>query len=253
MKQNKANKTELTVVEEQLISKKTLEMLRAAANEKVTPAGKLSCLSKFSDRQLIEVYLRLRKGYDLDHIIRIIQKDWGFYSTIKATKVMKHLVNFRDTVLTSVQKEIIQEISQGDKSVTKRTHRTLESLDGLGALRWLITEQMERVQLYRECETVAGMPMTATDTSVKELGVLLDKYLDIEMKLGLLEPTPSKMEQDINKKFQGLVLGNLQNDGRSIIEAASKFLDYAERETLTIEADTEGKYSVVKVGKDSGT
>jgi len=216
-----------------------MKQLREACKSK--KGGRPLWLAELSDRQLAEVYHRLKIGQPPNHIVNIAQRDWGVRRNSTARSLWRSVVAFRDRVLADLQ----QLRGEGGKSVLKRKgKRIYERLDAMGSKRWLINVQLERVELQYAREKQMGMPLKATDRMVRVAGELLDSYIGRAIELGVLDSKPSEFNLNIKHRFDGLVANTIQGGGVAMIQATNDFLDMAEKKALTLALDDEGHYTL---------
>lgn len=232
-----------------LVGNKVLSLLREAA-KKPPSRGQIkqafNPLNNLSDTQLVEVYFRLEKGQEIDRIRKVIQLDWNIAKELHVTTMRGYLKRFREYVLTPVQKAIAETPPSGKSVLTNNVKHVLEELDGLGTLRWLIQEQVTRLQMYRNRENMAKLPISGTNTVVKDLGELLERYLKLEMELGLLDTKESKINLVIKEKFVNIMDNALKNSGQNLVMATHKFLESAEEESVYLEEGEDGTYRKIE-------
>jgi len=222
-----------------IVSEKIRAMLRKAAQivSNKGKGGKVNTLNELSDKQLVDIYFRLEKGEDIRDIRRLLQVEWRIAPNSHMYKVMGDLKRFKDAVLTPVQKALSEAEGMNKAKITVAVRRILDELDGMGSLRWMINEQMKRLTMWREREDNMKMPLIATNAVMRDLGDLLDKYIQKEIDLGLLEPTESKREIMLKEKFLNFITHNVQNSGKNLLDATTKFIKDAEEEAVIITVD----------------
>ena len=230
-----------------------MKVLRSAARrvtKKSSKSGKIvqNPLNVLSDSQLVEIYLRFEKGQDPERVRRVMQIDWRVLKGVRPETSLAYLKRFREDVLSIKQKALAEATPEKKAEITENVKRVVEELDGMGSLRWLIVEQMDRVSMCRDREKTMKLPLTLTNTVVRDLGDLLEKYLKLEIDLGLIDSKESKVNLMIKEKFMNLLDNTLQDSGKNILGATSKFLEEAEKEAITFEEDIEGNYVKVTGG-----
>lgn len=212
---------------------------RVARNASKTCTNPLNTLI---DSQLVELYLRFEKGQEVDRVRKVIQLDWKLLKNVGICTLRRNLKNFREDALTLKQKAIVAATPVQKEKIEKDVKRIVEELDGLGSLRWLIEQQMERMSMCREREKMTKLPFTLTNTVVRDLGDLLEKYLKLEIDLGLIDSKGSKVDLLIKEKFINILDNTLQNSGKNLLGATNEFLIEAEKEAITFDEDADGVY-----------
>jgi hypothetical protein len=162
------------------------------------------------------------------------------------------VTNFKAKMLGELQLEITNEKSpkrQADgKTLMRKAKARAEKVDGMGRLGWLIERQTERIQLLLEREK-AESHMKFTDKSMEVLLDMLDRYLTLQVKLGVLDAKPPELNLNVKHRFDGLMQHTVQG-GSAVVEAADKLLELCEKEALTMQLNEDGEYKLVKALPD---
>lgn len=237
-------------------AEKSLKVLRSAARritKKSSKSGRAvqNPLNVLSDSQLVEIYLRFEKGQDPERVRRVMQIDWRVLKGVRPETSLAYLKRFREDTLSIKQKALAEATPEQKVEITENVKRIVEELDGLGSLRWLITEQIDRVSMCRDREKIMKLPLTLTNTVVRDLGDLLEKYLKLEIDLGLIDSKEAKVDLLMREKFMHILTDTIQDSGKNLLGATSKFLAEAEKEAITFEEDAEGSYVKAEENKDA--
>jgi len=217
------------------------------------PGRKGTWLRLLSDRQLTEIFHRLRRGQTPAHIMRIVRNEWGIMEKSSNKSMRRALAKFRDQAIGQINVEMVDpnKPPEDKKVIRKLKDKIKDKLDGMGRLRWLIEIQSERIELYRSTEKKTNVPLKSTDRSVKILGELLNQYVCRCMELGLLDAPPSEFNLNVKHRFDGLMKHTVGDGGVAMIEATSTFLAEAEKSALTMEIGDDGRY-ILKGNEDGG-
>lgn len=225
------------------IGNRIMSLLRKAAQKRPIQSKKmLNPLNRLSDRQLAEVYFRLEKGQAINHIRRVIVTDWRIARDVHWLSMDGYLKRFKEDTLTPVKKALVEAKPKQKEEIERNVKRIVEELDGLGSLRWLITEEMDRVEMWRMREKTAKLPLDGTNRVIKDLGELLEKYLRLEIDLGVIEPKESKLSLLLKEKFMYILDQTVQNSGKNLLSATEAFLIEAEKEAISFEKGVDGEY-----------
>ena len=221
------------------VKKKVSDKLREAAKEPSRRYKGTNPLNGLSDKQLFELYIRYEQGQQDDRILRLVRLEWGCGKEIPYPTMRGFMQRFKKAVLTPIEDILAEAGSEEEAGEIRKKLKIIEELDGLGSLRWLIQEQKDRVEAYRGIEKKSLIPSTAANAVIRDLGDLLDKYIKIQMDLGLIETKEDKKDKEMRDRFMYILSDKVQNSGDNLIQAANKLLEAAENEAITIEVETE--------------
>ena len=228
--------------EVELTGAQIVKKLRAAAH----PAGqKGNWMKHLSDKQLSEVYHRLKLGQNAVHIAKIAQSQWGLMQGSESRSIARSIRKFGKKVLGEMQLAKLdakQEAKQIESDMRK-AKRVVDKLDGLGRLRWLIDVETDRLEALREREK-AAIPFKFTDRTVQTLGVLLDMYMKWQVELGIVDSKPSEYNVNIKHGFEGIMEHTVQGNGNRMVDATHRFLEMAKQKALTLKRADDGSYSL---------
>jgi hypothetical protein len=219
-------------------AKTLLKKLRIAVTPKKTRG---SWLKHLSDKQLAEVFYRLRRGQSASHIAKIAMTEWGV-SGASAKSLARPLRDFKTKILPEIQlaNQAMEKAGGESKStdLNGRAKRVSEKLDSLGRMAWLIEEQTDRFVMLREKEKQMKMPLKQTDTVFKALVDSLDQYTKLQIELGILDSKPSEHTLTIHSTFSG-VMEQIGERGSIMVAAANNLAGLIEEATTTLEYDPE--------------
>jgi hypothetical protein len=221
----------------------------------VRPPGKKGTWLRFlSDRQLAEVYQRLKQGQSIYSITRIAQSHCSSQRNSSIKSLSRAVRQFREAALGDLAPIPAGRGKQKDKKdavkvLRQRGARIQKKLDGLGRLRWLIDKQTDRLEDLMSLE--GPIPFKQTERTVKELGILIENYMKIQMELGLVETKPSELHLLMHHRFHGLLEHTVKDGGQKMIEASNRLLEMAEQEALTLVEREDGTFCLQdKDGKE---
>ncbi len=232
------SKIEVSVADHSIIGK-----LRSV----VEPPGKKGLwLRHLDDKQLVEVYHRLKLNHSVMRIIKIIQKDWGILPESTPKSLSRAMRVFRNEVvgLLKAHERSFPITPQKKAFVAKEEKRAeliIKKIDGMQELAWLIQTQRGRLEVMVDRERV-GLPSKYTDRTVAELRECVNTYLEHAEELGLIDVKPKELNLHLKSQFDGLLENIVQDDGSRLISAASRFLELAEKKAIPMKRVTDGSY-----------
>lgn len=232
----------------QLTGASVIKRLREA----VKPPGKKALwLNSLTDKQLAEVYHRLKMGQAAHYIVRIVQNDWGHFRKSDTGSLSRAVRRFRKEVLGDLQQDgrPTEEGKKLSDRLENRGKKVADKLDGMGRLGWLIEVQTDRVVALYEKEK-ASLPFKFTGKEVKTLAEMLETYIRLQIDLGLLDSKPSEYNLTIKHRFDGLLQNSLREDGVAMLDATNRFLELAEQKALTFKLSEDGSYELDKIVGD---
>lgn len=225
-------------------TKTKIKQLREAAH----PQGSKGLwLRLLGDRQLAEVYERLKMGQSMSKITRIAQVDWGVRPNASAQAMTKGLKTFKERVLGDLEQMQTQERQSDQKKeetqiLTKQGKRVKEDLDALGHYRWLIDVQSERLEMIRNNEKNMNVPVAQFDKAAKQLRESLNCYMGILVKLGIIDSTPDTSTLEIKTSLDKMIDNMASQGGSGMMNALGKFLKMADQESIPLLKQEDGSF-----------
>ena len=235
----------------QVTARQEMQRLRSF----VSPPGKKGLwLRKLNDRQLAEVYHRLKIGQPAYRVVKIAQFDWGVMRKSQPASLNRAMVLFKEKVVGEIKLEGDRHNKEDKKKFlarsTKKGERSVKKLNSLGRLRWLINVQTERLVLLRSKEKSTNMPLMMTEKTVEVLGDLLEKLIKHEIALGLRDAKPSELSESVKKYFDAM-LKKVDGDplaggsgGNVMISAANKMLEAVAQDAVLMTINEDGGYDI---------
>lgn len=231
------------------LSDKVLETddsLVKVLREIVSPPGKRgSWLRNLNDRQLCEVYWRLRDGQPAQKVTRFAQTDWGIQRQASTKSLARAVRDLRDkiggeigalAVTTGRPPEKGHAAGvQISKELQERANRIGGKIDVLGYMSSLIGIQFDRVQQLRDREK-SSIPFRHTDNSVRVLGELLGQYAKMQVDLGVVPTVPQEFNLKVKHTF-GLMVEQMGGDGAPAVTALDNFLKWADQNAVHMVQD----------------
>lgn len=240
----------------ELTGRSMMQSLREA----VDPPGKRSgWMASLSDKQLAEVYHRLRLNQPMYRIAKVCMDEWGFETNAVIKSVIRAIRNFRDKVLPPIEQEKLNpspspegpsEPKKRSVSIVHRAEKIEKKLDAMGRMAWLIDRQTERIELLIEREA-KSLPFKMTDNSMSLLLDMLEKYVQLQIKLGVLDSKPSEYNLYIKSKFEGILQHSLA-PGTAMPEVALRWIKKCEESALLLTENTDGSFGVAGEADDEG-
>ena len=211
----------------------------------VQPPGKKgSWLRDLSDRRLTEVYFRLKRGEPVHKIAKIAQIDWGLMRKSNTKSISRALRDLRDKVIDDITKAAAaHQLKEPEKrSLSLMAERIIKKIDGLGMQRWLIMVQQERIADLRKAEAESGEMYKMTGKEIARLSDMITQYFDNAIRLGVIDEKPSETNLNIKIGFER-IMGSLPDDGARLLTMTSRFLELAEKESVTLTQKGDGTFS----------
>jgi hypothetical protein len=228
----------------ELTSAVVIQKLRAVC---CPPGKKGTWLRLLNDRQLAEVYHRLKLGQPSYRIARIAQEEWGIRKKAEVKSLARAVRKFKEEALGLIhvektapsedRKELGRKLEGKALTLTKK-------VDGLGRLGWLIERQTERVLLLMDREKNA-LPFKFTGDEIETLSDMIEKYVKLQVTLGIVDTPPPEINLNVKHRFDGLLQHTVQG-GTAVIEAADRWLQKCEESALTLRRSEDGRYELVK-------
>jgi hypothetical protein len=221
----------------------------------VEPDGKRGTwLRHLDDKQLVEVYHRLKLNHSLYHIIKVIQKEWGVLSGSEPRSLYRALHKFRSEVVGLFKEHEqsypkTEEKSNFVKKEENRAIKIVKTVDGMDELAWLIILQKGRIEVMVAKE-MFGTPSKLLDKSIAEFRECVNTYLVHAEALGLIDSKPKEYNLNLKTQFDGVLADVIQNDGSRITDMTTRFLDMAEKKFLVMKKLSDGSYSLDKDKED---
>jgi hypothetical protein len=218
--------------------------------EAVSPPGKKGLwLRKLNDKQLAEVYHRLKLGQKTSHIVRIAQVEWGIMRRSQPCSLNRGVLAFKEKVVGELQQEAHRLGKEAGKrfidKTTQKGARALQKLDSIGRLRWLIEVQTERLELLYTREKTVQIPLKMTEKTVEVLGLLLEKLIKFEIDLGLRDARPQELELRVKHYFDRLLAGEeAAGGGNTMLIAANKLIEDLSKDSVLMTVYEDGAYAV---------
>jgi len=214
--------------------------------EFISPPGKKGLwLRHLNDRQLAEVYHRLKSGQGLAHVIKICQTEWNINKKSDPKSLSRALTAFKKQFIGEIQALVTKNPAEekAKDALAARARTVVKKLDGMDRLRWLIEVQTERIEALREKEK-AVMPFKQTRQEIETLTGLLDTYMGYCVRLGLVDSKPTEFNLKVKHQFNDL-LGALPDQGSRVVEAGEQLFKLLEENSIVMKYDTEtGSYHV---------
>lgn len=222
--------------------KSQVELTSAAMLHKlrniVSPPGKKGTWMRYlSDLQLAEVFHRLRLRQSPNYICKIAQNDWGVQPRSEIKSMARAVRALRNDVIGDLRADEGKRTEEKKKEVARLTakgKRISDRLDGMKRLAWLINIETDRVRMLYSKEK-ASMPFRHTEKTIEILADLLDKYMRLQIDLGLVESKPQPFQVAVMNKFT-TVIGDMKASGAPIVDATNHFLALLNESAIPMES-----------------
>ena len=211
----------------------------------VQPPGKKgSWLRDLSDRRLTEIYFRLKRGEPVHKIAKIAQIDWGLMRKSNTKSICRALRDLRDKVIDDITKAAAaHQIKDNEKTnLSKMAEKIIKKIDGLGMQRWLIAVQQERIADLRQLEEESGEFYKMTGKEIARLSDMITQYFDTAFRLGVINEKPSETNLNVKIGFDR-VMASLPDDGTRLLTMTSRFLELADKESITLVQKGDGTFT----------
>jgi hypothetical protein len=223
--------------------------------EAVSPAGKRGTwLKQLSNDQLSEIFHRLKMGQSCHRIAQHAQEVWGIQPKASAKSLSRAVRQFKHRMLGDLELVATDEKSKDRRKegrrLLERGRSQVAKLDGLDRMRWLIELQTDRLINMMEHEGMQGLPWLnskAVNKTIETLQNMLDRYLKIQIDLGILDAKPQELQLTLKHRFDGLLQHTI-SPGTALTDWADKLLESAEKEALTFSLAEDGSYKLLGPG-----
>lgn len=248
--------------------------LMCRLREAVDPPGKRSgWMAALNDKQLAEVYHRLRLNQPMYRIAKVCMDDWGFEANAMIKSVIRAIRSFRDKVLSPIEQERLnpsppakepeepEDIEESEEpeepekpekrrsvSVVHRAEKIAKKLDAMGRMAWLIEMQTDRIESLMRREA-KSLPFKMTDASMSLLSDMLEKYVQLQIKLGVLDSKPSEYNFYIKNKFESIMQHSV-TPGTAMPELCVRWLKKCEENALTLTENADGSFGIAEEGSE---
>jgi hypothetical protein len=78
---------------------------------------------------------------------------------------------------------------------------------------------------------------------------MVNSYLEIQIKLGIIDAKPSEVHLTLQHRFDGLLHHTVQ-PGTALVDWTDRFLERAEKEALTLKKGEDGEYALLPPGSE---
>ena len=224
------------------MSEELLEQLRTLS---CVRGKQKTWISELSDNQLLEVFQRLRNDETAKSIARHAQQAWGVSPTSRVHSISQGILKFkkRCSHLLTAPAPLVQpgEKCSGPLTVGYGPEDTLESLEYIAQL------QRDRIVSFIEREKETGVKHPYLSRDLQALAAT-QKVLLKQKAFELLHDDPLKrkrwarLEQDVQKKFGGLLQTMTDADREKLATALQRFMQKIEEHSVTIEMGPDGRY-----------
>lgn len=223
----------------------TLQKLRTI----VQPDGKKGTwLRHLNDKQLAEVYHRIKLGQTVYHIVQIAQREWKVLPKSDPKSLCRAVRDFKNKAVGLLQAHAqsfpqTEEKKKFVEEEEKRAEAIVKKVDGLDELAWLIKIQKGRIEILITREK-SSLPFKFTDKSIETLGKLLDTYIEYQLELGVLDRKPQEFDLTLRTQFDGLLKGALSDDGSRMLSAIERMLSMADKKALILKKGENGIFQL---------
>lgn len=229
-----------------VIGKARLAELRAI----VDPEGrKGNWLRLLTDRQLAEVFFRLRQGAAPYAVTRYAQKEWNIQPHSSSKSLARAMAQFRDSAVGDIRKEVFSKkgTEKEAKKVEKVAGDLVRKIQPLEEYQWMIQEQKKRIQAILTEERKENIQLNATDKMMEHFKRMLEGLVEVAVRLGLVDAQPSEFNVNIKTQFDKLLnLPDVRNQSGKMVDACSKFVSMLEESSVIFEQDSDGVYQPVE-------
>lgn len=209
----------------------------------VQPRGKKGTWLRFlNDNRLCEVYYRLKSGQPAYKIARIAQERWGIKREAKTESMSRAVRAFKDKALADLDsgKYHSTEKKKGSKRARQFLKNLNKKIDGMVYMAELIQIQMERVKAFYSGES--EMPIGQAEESVKVLFNGIEKYVKLQIQLGVLDSKPDELKVLLHHQFGGVLEHVIKDRGDTMEQFATKLLENLEASSIPLVQGKNGEY-----------
>jgi hypothetical protein len=224
----------------------------------VAPPGKKGTwMRHLSDAQLAEIYFRLRAGQACYAMAKMAQEQWGVMTQSHVQSLARSVRQFRDKSLGDLQ---IAKITGDDKDTSqnkkvakildRKTKDLVERCDGLNVMAWGILCQQERIAVMMQYEHEVGYVSKQTDTAMKVLSDMTDKYIKAQIELGVMGIAPTPGDVHFHAHIKGMVGSMSGTEREKMADVANRFVELIQSKSIKLIQDDDGQW---RYGKAADT
>lgn len=221
--------------------RKLLEHLRECAH----PKGKKGlAIRDLADRQLLELFFRLKFGTPSEQMARMLQRNWKFKPKMPLKSLAARIRTFRERAITPLlihDNNLSPRDQETKHNATVLAKKISNKLDALATFRWAVSAQESRCKKWLNIEK--RVPMKEIAKELKMLAEMCKDYLNLEMDLGLRERQPDETSV-VHKSQFDLIVGGFENQGKTMLSIVNNVLKEAEEHVMTLEMGEDGVYDV---------
>lgn len=220
---------------EKLIRKKISSFLESQKN---------SILNDLSLGNVVEIYTDLVKGATLSETAHRIIREWLPSQSARFKSIISDLATFKIKLIkpadiVNIQAEKKQDV---EAKIIKEAYDNLTSrIDGMGRLGWLIDVQTERV--HKALKLEGKMVVTTTNEAVKQLGTLLEKYINFQIETGIEASVPQEHVITIDNRVNAFLDQTVRDSADDMAMAASRLIEAAQQKAINMDLNKSGKYT----------
>jgi len=214
----------------------------------VQPKGKKGTWLRFlSDKRLCEVYYRLKSGQSAHSIAIAVKRDWGLKRNSKTESLARAIRAFKSKALRELDtgKYASPDKKKESKRAKQFLNRLKDKVDGLKYMADLIQIQMERIKHSFEQES-GGLVSVHLDDAVKVLFNGIEKYVKLQIQLGVLDAKPEELRLHLQHRFGGVLEHVVKDRGDTMKQFASNLLENLEASSIPLMLGQDGVYSASK-------
>jgi hypothetical protein len=205
----------------------------------VRPSGKKATwMQHLTDKQLVEVYHRLRQGQSDYKVARIVQTDWGMMRESEQKSLCRAIRAFRNEVLGEL--DIPEKSSQAVKDAAAHGHKKAKFIGGkinaYGTMCWLMQTQLERVNMLYEREKVS-LPFKHTGADMRLAMEMVAEVFKMQKDLGIIDQVPQELNIQATHLFGGIMQHVVGDGANKMVSTLERFVNLIEENSQTLRMD----------------
>lgn len=218
-----------------------LQVLREA----VLPKGKKALwLRELADKQLVEVYQRLRMGQGAYKIAKLVQEKWNIRKDADTKSLAQAIQVFKLRTIGAL-KQKVENPTEAEKkvraSLQKRAAKIKDTFDAAEAMAFLANMNLKRAASLADRELQTKIPSRILTTISETAFSQAQRFMDLQQKLGLIDVAPDMKRLELSVKLEKVV-GALPDRGIRMAQLASALVTEMEADCIECETDENGNF-----------
>jgi len=208
-------------------------------------------VSRLSDEQLYQLYVKLRNGESAKSIAKHIQKAWKVSPRSTVHSVSQGILKFRGRIPDLLEIDAPPRVAPPPP---QRSSFNPDDVDDLMGLELIIRGQRERIERMMREERELGVKHANLSRDVQSLAALAKVLVkEKEFALRHKDEDPVRQREEALRRKKGeetfqRLLANLPDDGERVVQIGERFLSLLDKYSVPMIKNEDGIYEPVGEG-----